>query len=85
MLTLLRRAVLLDLEKQFKRKIDHEQLFSCLVYDLIFVQVLVGPAFIITWRGTWQNADELMDNIIFKGDLHGSAICSLVIGIVMSG
>ena len=40
------------------------QTFS--VYDLIFVQVLVGPAFIITWRGTWQNADEFMDNIIFK-------------------
>ena len=43
------------------------QTFS--VYDLIFVQVLVGPAFIITWRGTWQNADELMDNVIFKVQL----------------
>ena len=30
MLALLRRAVLLDLEKQFKRKIDHDQLFNCL-------------------------------------------------------
>ena len=36
MLTLLRRAVLLDLENQFKRKIDHEQLFSCLGLILLF-------------------------------------------------
>ncbi len=42
----------------------------------------MGPAFIITWRGTWQNADELFDNVIFKGDFHWSAICSLAIGIM---
>ena len=65
MLTLLRRAVLLDLENQFKRKIDHEQLFSCLGLILF---VLFIPFFVIGhfWQRSYENAKILRNLCLFE-------------------
>ena len=54
------------------------------VYDLMFVHCVIGPLFIITWRGTWHNADTLFDEVIFDGDFKISSLVSLIIGLVLS-
>ena len=54
------------------------------VYDFIFVQLVAGPLFIITWRGTWQNADTLFDEILFNGNITHSSIVALILGIFVS-
>ena len=55
-----------------------------LVYDLMFVHCVIGPLFIITWRGTWHNADTLFDEVIFENDFKISSLVSLIIGLVLS-
>jgi hypothetical protein len=54
------------------------------VYDFIFVQFVVGPCFVVAWRGTWENADILFDEIIFKGNLKVSAGIALFGGTLVS-
>ena len=54
------------------------------VYDLFFVQFVIGPIFICAWRGTWQNADALFDSVVFNGDVKSSTIFALALGIGVS-
>ena len=77
----LKTVIYLDLEKHFDRKVSHDQLFNCLVYDFLFVHLVIGPLFILTWRGAWQNIDVLYDQILFKSDIETSTICALILGI----
>ena len=58
--------------------------FSAAVYDFMFVQFIATPAFVIAWRGTWENADTVFDELICKGDLTLTTILSLAVGIVGS-
>ena len=81
---LLKKTIHLDLQNHFQRRVSHDQLFSCLVYDFLFVQLVIGPLFIVTWRGTWQNADTLFDEVIFQGNLEGSSIFVLISGLMVS-
>ena len=74
----------MDLHNHFQRKVSHDQLFSCLIYDFLFVQLVIGPLFVVTWRGTWQNADTLFDQQFFQGKLEASSIFVLVLGLVIS-
>ena len=53
-------------------------------YDQIFVWLVVTPIFAGTWRGTWGNADSLIDTVIFNGDLVGSAFFCLFAGLALS-
>ncbi len=41
---------------------------------------LIAPLFVLSWKGSWQNADLLVDEVISKGKLEVSAIVSLVTG-----
>lgn len=54
------------------------------VYDFIFVQFVVGPAFVVAWRGTWKNADSLFDDFICHGNLKMAAVYALSLGISVS-
>ena len=81
---LLKKTILMDLKNHFQRKVSHDQLFSCLIYDFLFVQLVIGPLFVVTWRGTWQNADTLFDQVIFQDKLEASSIFVLVLGLVVS-
>ena len=80
----LKSVIFLDLQNHFGRKVSHDKLFSCLIYDFLLGQLVIGPLFVITWRGTWQNADTLFDEYIFHGDLEGSSIFVLICGILVS-
>ena len=80
----LKAVIYLDLQNHFQRKVSHDQLFSCLIYDFLFVQLVIGPLFVITWRGTWQNADTLFDEYFFHGNLKGSSIFVLIFGLLVS-
>ena len=53
-------------------------------YDFLFVQLIITPLFVITWRGTWENFDTLFDQIIFNGDLELSSWTCLAVGIIGS-
>ena len=81
---LFKKAIYLDLQTHFQRKIHHDQLFSCLIYDFLLAQLVIGPLYIFTWRGTWQNADALFDQQIFSGDLYMSTLCVLLLGTMVS-
>ena len=50
----------------------------------MFVQLALTPAFVVTWRGTWENADSLFDTVLFDGNLVASALTALALGIVGS-
>ena len=54
------------------------------VYDQIFAWLVVTPIFAGTWRGTWGNADSLIDSVIFSGDLESSAFFCLFVGVALS-
>ena len=81
---LLKKTIHMDLHNHFQRKVSHDQLFSCLIYDFLFVQLVIGPLFVVTWRGTWQNADTLFDQQFFQGKLEASSIFVLILGLVIS-
>ena len=55
-----------------------------LVSDFIFNQFVISPIFVITWSGTWQNADTFFDKIIFRGNVTLSALFCLVVGIIIA-
>ena len=59
-------------------------LINSTVSDFLFVNLLVNPFFVITWRGTWTNADYVFDVLVFKGDLYRSTLASFVTGILGS-
>ena len=81
---LIKKSIYLDLEKYFQGKVHNKKLFSCLIHDFLFAQLVIGPLFVVTWRGTWQNADALFDQQIFQGNLKVSAIFVLVLGLLVS-
>ena len=81
---LFKKAIYLDLQTHFQRKIHHDQLFNCLIYDFLLAQLVIGPLYIFTWRGTWQNADALFDQQIFSGNLYMSTLCVLCLGTMVS-
>ena len=81
---LLKKTIYLDLHKHFQRKVHHDQLFSCLIYDFLLAQCVIGPLYIFTWRGTWQNADALFDQQMFSGNLPMSTIFVLVLGTLVA-
>ena len=79
-----KRTILLDLENQFDRKVSHKQLFSSLIYDFLFANMVIGPLYVFTWRGTWLNADLFFDHTLFHGNLKASAIFVLIFGVITS-
>ena len=82
---LLKKTIYLDLQNHLQKRVENDQLFSCLVYDFLFAQLVIGPLYIFTWRGTWQNADALFDQEIFQGNLKVSTMFVLFFGMTVSG
>ncbi len=41
---------------------------------------VITPLFVLAWKGTWQNADLLFDQVIFKGELKESSLTCLIAG-----
>ncbi|XP_059085484.1 uncharacterized protein LOC131882373 isoform X2 [Tigriopus californicus] len=76
--------VKIDLHRHFGKPIENSNLYWCLVYDLLFSQILVMPLFSMTWRGTWTVLDYVFDILVFKGHYQASGIFSLALGILGS-
>ena len=78
------QLILKDLKQHFGEELRHNSLCSCLFYDVIFAQLVIGPIFVSCWRGTWQNADTLFDEILCLGNLDMAAAISYALGFVVS-
>ena len=65
-------------------KTRHPKRLILTVYDQVFVWLVVTPIFAGTWRGTWGNADSLIDTVLFDGNLVGSAFFCLFAGLALS-
>ena len=48
------------------------------------VALVVTLPYAATWRGTWQNTDALLDQVVFGGDKLASAVFSLCVGVFFS-
>jgi hypothetical protein len=74
-LTVLRRLVEEDIQKQMGRPIHNRHLWKCLILDFLLVQVVIGPFTVAIWRGAWELYDELFLNLLGDDRMLVGSVC----------
>lgn len=78
----LRAKVHIDLSRNFGVTLRNNNVLKWLIADFFYVQLIITPIYVMTWRGTWENFDDLFDQVIFHGDKKTSTYVAFLIGIL---